>query len=92
MPANRRHGARGQDGLTPPDRFVALATNVGSVLILVKYKDGDANIRSVWLCSRNDAIGNVALMLAAWRLEYGNWLAGHHSGGDPRLSVLELGQ
>jgi len=52
--------------------FLALATNVVSVLILVKYKDGDTDIRSVWLCSRNDATGNVALMLAAWRLEYGN--------------------
>ena len=29
------------------------------------YKDGDANVRSVWLCSRNDAIGNVAVVLAA---------------------------
>ena len=29
------------------------------------YKDGDANVRSVWLCSRNDAIGNVAVMAAA---------------------------
>lgn len=45
--------------------FLALATNVVSVLILLKYKDGDANVRSVWLCSRNDAIGNVAVMLAA---------------------------
>ena len=44
---------------------LALATNVTSVLLLVKYKDGDANVRSVWLCSRNDAIGNVAVMLAA---------------------------
>ena len=31
----------------------------------MRYKDGDANVRSVWLCSRNDAIGNVAVMLAA---------------------------
>lgn len=45
--------------------FMALAANVGSVLILAKYKDGDANVRSVWLCSRNDAIGNVAVMVAA---------------------------
>lgn len=45
--------------------FLALATNVVSVLILLKYKDGDANVRSVWLCSRNDAIGNVAVILAA---------------------------
>ncbi len=45
--------------------FLALAANVTSVLLLVAYKDGDANVRSVWLCSRNDAIGNVAVMLAA---------------------------
>ena len=45
--------------------FMALAANVASVLILAKYKDGDANVRSVWLCSRNDAIGNVAVMIAA---------------------------
>ena len=45
--------------------FMALAANLASVLILMRYKDGDANVRSVWLCSRNDAIGNVAVMLAA---------------------------
>jgi Co/Zn/Cd efflux system component len=45
--------------------FLALAANVASVLILVRYKDGDANVRSVWLCSRNDAIGNIAVMAAA---------------------------
>jgi len=43
----------------------ALAANVMSVLLLARYKDGDANVRSVWLCSRNDAIGNVAVMIAA---------------------------
>ena len=45
--------------------FMALAANVASVLLLLRYKDGDANVRSVWLCSRNDAVGNVAVMLAA---------------------------
>lgn len=45
--------------------FLALLANLASVLLLVRYKDGDANVRSVWLCSRNDAIGNVAVMLAA---------------------------
>ncbi len=45
--------------------FLALAANLGSVYLLMAYKDGDANIRSVWLCSRNDAIGNVAVMIAA---------------------------
>jgi cation diffusion facilitator family transporter len=45
--------------------FLALAANIGSVLILMRYREGDANVRSVWLCSRNDAIGNVAVMVAA---------------------------
>lgn len=44
---------------------LALAANVTSVLLLMRYKDGDANVRSVWLCSRNDAIGNVIVMVAA---------------------------
>lgn len=45
--------------------FAALVANLASVLILMRYKDGDANVRSVWLCSRNDAIGNLAVMGAA---------------------------
>ncbi|HET7679164.1 MAG TPA: cation transporter [Xanthobacteraceae bacterium] len=45
--------------------LLALGANIASVLILVSYKEGDANVRSVWLCSRNDAIGNLAVMLAA---------------------------
>ena len=45
--------------------FMALAANVASVLLLMRYKDGDANVRSVWLCSRNDAVGNVAVMVAS---------------------------
>ncbi|WP_417840129.1 cation transporter [Tritonibacter scottomollicae] len=45
--------------------FLALLTNLASAFLLVRYEDGDANVRSVWLCSRNDAIGNVAVMFAA---------------------------
>lgn len=45
--------------------LMALVANLASVLLLMRYKDGDANVRSVWLCSRNDAIGNVAVMAAA---------------------------
>jgi Co/Zn/Cd efflux system component len=45
--------------------MLALAANVGSVLLLMRYREGDANVRSVWLCSRNDAIGNVAVLVAA---------------------------
>jgi len=46
--------------------LLALAANLASVLLLMRYKDGDANVRSVWLCSRNDAIGNVAVMIASF--------------------------
>jgi Co/Zn/Cd efflux system component len=45
--------------------FLALLANVGVAVMLFRFRDGDANMRSVWLCSRNDAIGNVAVMLAA---------------------------
>ena len=45
--------------------FLALFANLFSVFLLYRYRDGDANVRSVWLCSRNDAIGNVAVMVAA---------------------------
>lgn len=45
--------------------IAALVANALSVLLLVQYKDGDANVRSVWLCSRNDMIGNVIVVMAA---------------------------
>ncbi len=45
--------------------FLALLANLASVVILLRFRDGDSNVRSVWLCSRNDAIGNVAVMVAA---------------------------
>jgi cation diffusion facilitator family transporter len=44
--------------------FLALLANLLSVLLLIRYRNGDANVRSAWLCSRNDAIGNIAVMLA----------------------------
>lgn len=44
---------------------LACAANVASVLLLMKWRNGDANIRSVWLCSRNDAIGNLIVVVAA---------------------------
>jgi Co/Zn/Cd efflux system component len=45
--------------------FAALAANGLVAALLFAYRNGDANMRSVWLCTRNDAIGNVAVMLAA---------------------------
>jgi len=44
---------------------LALAANVAVALMLYRYRTGDANMRSVWICSRNDAIGNLAVMGAA---------------------------
>lgn len=63
MPEARIMGAVG---------FAALTANLISVAVLMRYREGDANVRSVWLCSRNDAIGNVAVMLAA----AGVWASG----------------
>lgn len=45
---------------------LALAANVAVALILYRFRSGDANMRSVWICSRNDAIGNLAVVAAAF--------------------------
>ena len=56
----------------PPDAatmgavgFLALVANVSVAWMLYAFREGDANMRSVWLCSRNDAISNIAVMIAA---------------------------
>lgn len=56
----------------PPEPFtmgaialLALVANLGVAALLYAYRDGDANMRSVWLCTRNDAIINVVIMGAA---------------------------
>lgn len=56
----------------PPEPFtmgaiavLALAANASVAMMLYAFREGDANMRSVWLCSRNDAIVNVAIVLAA---------------------------
>lgn len=60
-----------QSGLTPEPLtmgaigFLALVANVAVALMLFRFRSGDSDMRSVWLCSRNDAIGNVAVMVAA---------------------------
>jgi len=45
--------------------FAALVVNVLAVLPLLRFREGDANMRAVWLFSRNDAIGNAAVVVAA---------------------------
>jgi Co/Zn/Cd efflux system component len=56
----------------PPEPLVmgvvgalALAANLGVAALLYAFREGDANMRGVWLCTRNDALGNIAVMLAA---------------------------
>jgi Co/Zn/Cd efflux system component len=44
---------------------LALLVNVGVALMLYRYRTGDSNMRSVWICSRNDALGNIAVGAAA---------------------------
>lgn len=44
---------------------LALAANTGVAIMLYRFRTGDANMRSVWICSRNDAVGNIAVMAAA---------------------------
>ena len=51
---------------------MALTVNVTVALLLFRYRTGDANMRSVWICSRNDAIGNLLVLAAAG----GVWLTG----------------
>jgi Co/Zn/Cd efflux system component len=45
--------------------LIALLVNSGVALMLFRYRAGDSNMRSIWLCSRNDALGNIAVMVAA---------------------------
>lgn len=44
---------------------LALIANLACAVMLWRHRDGDANRRSVWICSRNDAIGNIAVVAAA---------------------------
>lgn len=45
--------------------MLALLANLVVAWMLYAFREGDANMRSVWLCSRNDALGNIAVMAAA---------------------------
>ena len=44
---------------------LALGVNVGVAMLLFRFREGDANMRSVWLCTRNDVIANLAVLVAA---------------------------
>lgn len=44
---------------------LAIAANLGVAMLLYRYRNGDADMRSVWLCTRNDVLGNMAVLVAA---------------------------
>jgi Co/Zn/Cd efflux system component len=58
-------GTLPQAGVMGVVGLLALLANAGVALMLYRFRTGDANMRSVWICSRNDAVGNVAVVLAA---------------------------
>ena len=62
---NGWHGVLPEAGTMTAIGALALIANVSVATLLYTYRGGDANMRSVWLCSRNDAIGNLAILLAA---------------------------
>ena len=43
---------------------LALVANLTSLMLLVRYRQGDANIRSAWLCTRNDVLANISVIVA----------------------------
>jgi Co/Zn/Cd efflux system component len=43
----------------------ALLANAMSFALLWAYREGDSNMRSAWVCTRNDVLGNLAVLLAA---------------------------
>jgi Co/Zn/Cd efflux system component len=45
--------------------LLALAVNFGVAVLLFRFREGDANMRSVWLCTRNDVIANILVLIAA---------------------------
>lgn len=45
--------------------LLALTANMAVAILLYRYRRGDSNMRSIWLCSRNDAVGNLAVIAAA---------------------------
>ena len=44
---------------------LALLVNLGVAVLLYRFRDGDANMQSVWLCTRNDVVANIAVLVAA---------------------------
>jgi Co/Zn/Cd efflux system component len=62
---NAWHGTLPQAFTMGAVGFTALAANAASFGLLWSHREGDANMRSAWICTRNDVVGNLAVLLAA---------------------------
>ncbi len=58
-------GSAPEAGIMGVVGLLALLANLAAAALLFRFRKGDANLRAVWLCSRNDAIGNLAVLAAA---------------------------
>ena len=45
---------------------LALVANLICAILLLGFRDSDINMRSAWICSRNDVLANIGVLLAAW--------------------------
>ena len=63
--------------------LAAMAANIVCAVILFRFRGTDANMRSVWLCTRNDVLSNIAIVIAA----SGVWASG---SGLPDLIVAAI--
>lgn len=63
--------------------FAAMLANIVSAVVLFRFRGDDANMRAVWLCTRNDVVSNIAVMIAA----SGVWASG---SGIPDLIVAGI--
>lgn len=51
---------------------IALIANTICFLLLARYREGDINMRATWICSRNDMIGNIGVLIAAGLVSWTN--------------------
>lgn len=59
------HGTVPQAATMGAIGFAALVANIASFALLWRHRSGDANMQSAWICTRNDVLGNLAVLLAA---------------------------
>ncbi len=61
--------------------FVAMLANLGVAGLLMRYRHQDINMRAMWMCTRNDAIGNAAtigagVLVLIFGVPWPDWVVG----------------